>query len=173
MRTIETTLYEFGELNQDAKQTAIDNLREPCVQSLCSSDMDDAMESQKLLEAIAHVKADIEYSSHGYHCRWYKNTDPQYDKTDKDLFDQFKKDFEEQFRGLTWAHDLLYEIVQDYSFNDGYSYENNIASILVEFANKVERCWLCYYDDDYVIEWIYANEFMFYECGLPVRDDIL
>ena len=27
MRTIETTLYEFGELNQEAKQKAIDLLR--------------------------------------------------------------------------------------------------------------------------------------------------
>lgn len=172
MKTIEIKVYEFGELSEQAQQKAIDILRERCAREACDADWEDAQGSVRQLEDIAHVKTDIEYSSQGFYARWYKNTEPNYELTDEQEFDEFKKNFEEQFKGDMWSDDILYDAVKDAEFC-GKSYEYNIAKILLKFCEDVEQSTLCYYDDDYVIEWILGNDIMFFEDGRPVMEESL
>lgn len=172
MRTIEIKVYEFDELSEQAQQKAIDILRERAARQACDADWEDAQGSIRQLEDIAHVKTDIEYSSHGFYARWYKNTAPNYDITDEQEFDEFKKNFEEQFKGDMWCDDMLYNVLHDAEFCDK-SYEYNIAKILLKFCEDVERTTLGYYDDGYVIEWIHGNDIMFYEDGRPVIEELL
>lgn len=172
MKTIEIKVYEFDELSEHAKQKAINILRERCAREACDADWADASESIRKLEKIAHVKTDIQYSSQGFYTRWYNNTNPDYELTDEQAFDKFKKDFEEQFNGDMWCDDMLYDAVHDAAFCDK-SYEYNIANILLKFCKDVEQSTLVYYDDGYVIEWILYNYFMFFEDGRPLIDELL
>lgn len=172
MKTIEIKVYEFGELSEQAQQKAIDILRERAARQACDQDWNEASESVRKLEEIAHVKTDIQYSSQGFYTRWYKNTNPDYELTDEQAFDKFKKDFEEQFKGDMWCDDMLYDAVHDAGFCDK-SYEYNIANILLKFCKDVEQSTLGYYDDDYVIEWILGNDIMYFEDGRPVMEESL
>lgn len=172
MRTITINVYEFGELSEQAQQKAIDILRERAARQACDQDWNEARESLRKLEEIAHVKTDIEYSSQGFYARWYTNTEPNYDITDEQEFDKFKKDFEEQFAGDMWCDDMLYVAVHIAEFC-GKSYEYNIANILLKFCKEVEQSTLGYYDDAYVIEWLLGNDIMFFEDGRPVMEETL
>lgn len=165
MRTIEINVYEFEELSEQAKQKAIDILRERAARQACVQDWNEASESVRKLEEIAHVKTDIEYSSQGFYSRWYKNTNPDDELTDEQAFDKFKEEFMEHFTGDMWSDDMLYDIVTGARFEDNNSYEWNIASILLSFCKKVEEGTLGYYEEDYVSEWIIGNEIFFYEDG--------
>lgn len=165
MRTIELKVYEFDELSEQAQQKAINILRERCAREACDADWEDAQGSIRQLEDIAHVKTDIEYSSHGFYARWYKNTDPNYDITDEQEFDEFKNNFEEQFKGDMWCDDMLYDEVTGAEFYNDCTYEYAISNIILKFCEKVEEGTLGYYDDDHVIEWIIGNDIMFFEDG--------
>lgn len=132
MRTIEIKVYEFDELSEQAKQKAINILRERCVQQACNQDWEDARDSIRKFEEIAHVMTDIEYSSQGFYCRWCRNTRPDYDLTDFQEFKQFKKDFFEQFENVSWSDDTLFDVVHNYFYEDDRSYEYNISNILLK-----------------------------------------
>lgn len=172
MKTIEIKVYEFDELSEQAKQKAINILRERARQA-CEQYCGEASESIRKLEEIAHVKTDIRYSSQGFYTRWCEDTNPDYELTDEQAFDKFKKDFEEQFKGDIWSDDLLCDVVTNHEFNGRISYKSNICAILIKYCEKVELGTLCYYEDDYVKEWIEDNEFMFFEDGRPIIDELL
>lgn len=173
MKTIEIKVYEFGELSEQAQQKAIDILRERAARQARDQDWGEASESIRKLEEIAHVKTDIEYSSHGFYTRWYKNTDPNYDITDEQEFDEFRKNFEEQFKGDMWYDYMLREAVRCAEFYNDYTYEYTISNIILKFCNKVEEGTLGFYDDDYVVEWILGNDIMFFEDGRPIIEELL
>lgn len=127
MRTIETTLYEFEELSGQAQQVAINNLRQRAFADAADNDWADANQTIKQVKQIAHVQADIEYSSQGYYARWYKNTNEQYDLTDAEEFEQFKQDFAREFRNCTWSDDIMQDLIDNAEFDDKRSYAGNIS----------------------------------------------
>ena len=89
MRTIETTLYEFGELNQEAKQTAVKSLREQAAECGSDADWEDAIESIKAIKKMAGIKCDIQFSSQGHYCSHYRLAYESYpsDEEEREMWD--------------------------------------------------------------------------------------
>lgn len=166
MRTIETTVYEFDELTQDAKQKAIDLMREQCYCANCEWTWDDANETIKVLEETAGVRCNIQESSQGFYVQnAFRRGDVDYDLTDKQEFDKFRKRYIEQFKEDLWCDNIMLNIVQTYQYCDRMCYESNVGRMLVKFCEWINDDCLTYFKDENVEEWICGQDFEFTEDG--------
>lgn len=166
MRTIETTLYEFGELNQEAKQTAVKLLREQAAECGSDADWEDANESIKAIEKMAGIKCDIQFSSQGHYCRHYRLAYESYpsDEEEREMWDGLMDNLR-KYEGGVWSDDMLRDILLEYEYDEHRGYAGSVAWAIVEFCDKVYLNTCDYYDDDYVSEWIEGNNFEFREDG--------
>ena len=168
MRTIITNLYQYSELNEQAKRYAINHLRERAVECASESDWMDANDTLKRVKEIAHVRVSIQQSSQGYYADWYTNTNTyeQYGLTDKDEFYKFKQDFENEFVPGMWCDYIMQAIVRSTEWdNVRISYASNVAWMLVKFCEAMEDNTVLYYKDECVEEWICSQDFEFTEYG--------
>ena len=169
MRTIETTLYEFGELNQEAKQTAVKLLRERCYCANADWTWEDARATIKTIEETACVRCDINESSQGFYvnhafrkgevCSFY------YDITDQQEFEVFRKRYVREFKEMLWCDQIMLDIVKNYQYCERRCYEQNVAWMIVKFCEKINDDCMCYFEDDNVEEWIRMQDFEFTEDG--------
>lgn len=166
MRTIETTLYEFGELNQEAKQTAIKLLRERCYCSNADWTWEDARATIKTVEETAGVRCDINESSQGFYVNnAFRRGEVHYDLSDKDEFEEFRKVYIKQFKEMLWCDQIMLNIVKNYQYCERRCYEQNVAWMIVKFCEKINDDCMCYFEDDNVEEWIRMQDFEFTEDG--------
>lgn len=166
MRTIETTLYEFGELNQEAKQTAVKLLRERCYCANAEWTWEDARATIKTVEETAGVRCDINESSQGFYVNHaFRRGEVRYDLSDKDEFEQFRKNFIDQYKESMWCDYIMLKVVEEWQFEHHRSYAGNVAWMIVSFCEKIEHGCLSYFDDDCVKDWIDAQDFEFTEDG--------
>jgi len=166
MRTIETTLYEFGELNQEAKQTAVKLLRERCYCANADWTWEDARATIKTVEETAGVRCDINESSQGFYVNHaFRRGDVRYDLSDKDEFEEFRKVYIKQFKEMLWCDRIMLDIVKNYPYCERRCYEQNVAWMIVKFCEKINDDCMCYFEDDNVEEWIRMQDFEFTEDG--------
>lgn len=165
MRTITTTLYQYSELNEQAKKHAIDCLRQQAYGCMADSDWDDANKTIQQVQDIAQVKCEICSSSQGHYVRWCKDISEEYDMTDSEQFEDFKRRFLEEFETNTWSDDMMHSLMQDAEFDDKRSYAGNISWLIAAFCNDVELDTIAYLEDDCVEEWICGQYFEFTEDG--------
>lgn len=166
MRTIETTLYEFGELNQEAKQTAVKLLRERCYCANAEWTWEDACATIKTVEETAGVRCDINESSQGFYVNnAFRRGEVRYDLSDKDEFEEFRKVYIKQFKEMLWCDQIMLDIVKNYQYCERRCYEQNVAWMIVKFCEKINDDCMCYFEDDNVEEWIRMQDFEFTEDG--------
>lgn len=166
MRTIETTLYEFGELNQEAKQTAVKLLRERCYCANAEWTWEDARATIKTVEETACVRCDINESSQGFYVNHaFRRGEVRYDLPDKDEFEEFRKVYIKQFKEMLWCDQIMLDIVKNYQYCERRCYEQNVAWMIVKFCEKINDDCMCYFEDDNVEEWIRMQDFEFTEDG--------
>ena len=166
MRTIETTLYEFGELNQEAKQTAVKLLRERCYCANAEWTWEDARATIKTVEETAGVRCDINESSHGFYVNHaFRRGEVHYDLSDKDEFEEFRKVYIKQFKEMLWCDRIMLDIVKSYPYCERRCYEQNVAWMMVDFCERINDDCMCYFEDDNVEEWILMQDFEFTEDG--------
>lgn len=165
MRTITTTLYQYSELNEQAKKDAIRALRGRCAAANAEWTWEDANQTTKTVEEIGHVYCDIQQSSQGFYANHYHNKDEQYDLTDREEFEQFRKNYIEQYKEMLWCDDMMLKIVKEWEFDERRSYAGNVAWMMVKFCEKINDDCMCYFEDDNVEEWIEGQDFEFTEDG--------
>lgn len=158
-------LYQFSELTEKAKNNALNQLREECFERSTECDFADANATVRQVLEIAHVQCDIQSSSQGYYVRWYRDTDEQYDKTDEEVFEQFLKDFDKNFRVDSWSDTIMQTAVCDTKFDESRSYAGNISWLLADYYGMIERDMTDYFDDKRVERYIEDNDFEFTENG--------
>lgn len=169
MRTITTTLYQYSELNQEAKQTAVKLLRERCYCANAEWTWEDASATINTVEETACVRCDINESSHGFYvnhafrkgevCSFY------YDITDQQEFEVFRKRYVREFKEMLWCDQIMLDIVKNYQYCERRCYEQNVAWMIVKFCEKINDDCMCYFEDDNVEEWIRMQDFEFTEDG--------
>lgn len=169
MRTIETTLYEFGELNQEAKQTAVKLLRERCYCANAEWTWEDARATIKMVEETACVRCDINESSQGFYVnhafRRGEVSSFYYDMTDQQEFEVFRKKYVREFKEMLWCDQIMLDIVKNYQYCERRCYEQNVAWMIVKFCEKINDDCMYYFKDDNVEEWIRMQDFEFTEDG--------
>lgn len=165
MRTIETTLYEFGELNQEAKQTAVKLLRERCYCANAEWTWEDASATIKTVEETACVRCDINESSQGFYVNnAFRRGESDY-ISEKDEFEMLRSKYIREFKEMLWCDQIMLDIVKNYQYCERRCYEQNVAWMIVKFCEKINDTCLDYYDDDAVEEWIEGQDFEFTEDG--------
>lgn len=166
MRTITTNLYQYSELNEQAKQYAIKSLRDRCYEANSRTDWLDANDTITQVEEIANVNVSIQQSSQGYYVEyaWRRNGD-YYDKTDQEEFEDFRLDYINQFKENLWCDHMMLKLVKEWEYDERRSYAGNVAQVLVKFCEKIEHGCLSYFDDDAVDDWIECQDFEFTEDG--------
>lgn len=166
MRTIETTLYQYSELNEQAKQYAIKALRGMCYEANAEWTWNDANETIKTTEETFCVSCDIRESSQGFYVQSsWRRGEVHYDMSDKDEFEVFRKRFIEQLKEDLWCDRTMLDTVKSYVYEERRCYESNVAWMIVQFCEKINDTCLDYYDDDAVEEWIEGQDFEFTEDG--------
>lgn len=165
MRTITTTLYQYSELNEQAKKDAIKALRGRCAEANAEWTWEDANQTTKTVEEIGHVWCDIQQSSQGFYANHYHNKDEQYDLTDREEFEQFRKNYIEQYKEMLWCDNMMLKIVKEWEFDERRSYAGNVAWMIVKFCEQIYDLTLDYYEDDCVEEWIGGQDMEFTEDG--------
>ena len=165
MRTIETTLYQYSELNEQAKQYAIKALRQRCFEANAEWTWDDANETTKTVEEVGHIYCDIQQSSQGFYANHYHNNDEDCDLTYQEEFEQFRKNYIEQYKEMLWCDHMMLKIVKEWEFDERRSYAGNVAWMMVKFCEEIYDECLEYYKDDCVEEWIEGQDFEFTEDG--------
>lgn len=166
MRTIETTLYQYSELNEQAKQYAIKALRQRCFEANAEWTWDDANATIKTVEETAGVRCDINESSQGFYVNnAFRRGDVHYDLSDKDEFEVFRKNYIEQYKEMLWCDQIMLKIVKEWEFDERRSYAGNVDWMIVKFCEKINDDCMCYFDDDAVEEWIEGQDFEFTEDG--------
>lgn len=169
MRTIETNLYEFSELTDEAQQYAIKHLRHEAFESMSATDWEDANRAIKRVKCIASIECEIQQNSQGFYTRWVKD-ETAFDVKDSDNFFMFKDCIKTKFHADDWAEDMLQGIVLDTEYDNRYSYSHNVCNILIRFCEQVYNNTLDYYDDINVIEYIQMNDMEFTANGRPYRN---
>lgn len=165
MRTIETTLYEFGELNQEAKQTAVKLLRERCYCANAEWTWEDASATIKTVEETAGVCCDINESSHGFYVNNAFRRGESDFMSEKDEFEMFRHKYIREFEEMLWCDRIMLDIVKNYPYCERRCYEQNVAWMIVKFCEKINDDCMCYFEDDNVEEWIRMQDFEFTEDG--------
>ena len=165
MRTITTNLYQFSELSEAAKRAAVNNLRSEAAESAAEADWNDATSTIKFVEKVANIYADITSSSQGFYVRHCFSRTEEYELTDKEEFEAFRKRFFDEYTERMWCDKSMYDIVMRWQFDERRGYASNVAWMIVSFCEDIERLTLNYYDDDCVKEWICMNDFEFTEDG--------
>lgn len=166
MRTIETTLYQYSELNEQAKQTAVKLLRERCYCANADWTWEDASTTIKTVEETAGVRCDINESSQGFYVNHtFRRGEVHYDLSDKNEFEVFRKNYIEQYKEMLWCDQIMLKIVNEWEFDERRCYEQNVAWMIVKFCEKINDDCMCYFEDDAVEEWIEGQDFEFTEDG--------
>lgn len=165
MRTIETTLYEFGELNQEAKQTAVKLLRERCYCANAEWTWEDARATIKTVEETAGVRCDINESSQGFYVNHAFRRGESDFMSEKDEFEMFRHKYIREFKEMLWCDRIMLDIVKNYPYCERRCYEQNVAWMIVKFCEKINDDCMCYFEDDNVEEWILTQDFEFTEDG--------
>lgn len=165
MRTIEVNLYQFSELNEKARKFAIDSLRERSVEVNSDMDWSDANDCMEKVKEIANVRVSIQQSSQGFYADHYHCNYEEYELTDKEQFENFRKCYLDYYTEDMWCDTTMHKIVREWTFDERRSYASNVAWMLVDFCEQIWRSTLDYYDDVSVIEWIDAQCFEFTEEG--------
>ena len=167
MRTIEINLYQYDELNKEAKQYAIEHLREQCYISNAEWTWEDANQTIDKVKEVAGIWCDIDESSQG----WYvnsaheTNTDFYDDRDDEVKFAEFLQRYRDQYKEMLWCDNSMLNIVQTYQYDERRSYASNVAWMIVKFCRIISDECLLYFHDDNVEEWILVQEFEFTEDG--------
>lgn len=166
MRTIETTLYQYSELNEQAKEYAIKAMKGRCFEANAERDWDDANETIKTTEETFCVSCDIRESSQGFYVNHaFRRGEVRYDLSDKDEFEEFRKVYIKQFKEMLWCDQIMLDIVKNYPYCERRCYEQNVAWMIVKFCEKINDDCMCYFEDDAVEEWIEGQDFEFTEDG--------
>ena len=165
MRTIETTLYEFGELNQEAKQTAVKLLRERCYCANAECNWEDARATIKTVEETAGVRCDINESSQGFYVNNAFRRGESDFMSENDEFEMFRHKYIREFKEMLWCDQIMLDIVKNYVYEERRCYESNVAWMIVKFCEQIYDLTLDYYEDDNVEEWIRMQDFEFTEDG--------
>lgn len=165
MRTITTNLYLFSELSKDVQNKVINNMRESCYQANSEIDWLDAEDAITQVEEIANVNVSIQQSSQGFYVDHFRDKNEEYELTDEQQFEQFRKNFLDQYKESMWCDYIMLKVVEEWQFEHRRSYAGNVAWMIVSFCEKIEHCCLSYFDDDCVKGWIDAQDFEFTEDG--------
>ena len=165
MRTIETTLYQFSELTETAQKEAIDRLRCASAEAAADADWEDASHIIDFTKNLAKVYADIDMNSQGWYVNHCFSRTEEYNLTDEEEFEKFRKEFKEQFKEEYWCDRTMLRIVEEWRFCDRCSYATNVAECIKSFCEDIYRVTLTYYDDECVKEWICMNDFEFRDNG--------
>lgn len=170
MKEIKFNVYEFSELSTDAQKKAIENMRDKCYQDNSEWVWEDARETLDRLKEIANVHFGIEESSQGFYCRWCHEKD--YFTDNRERFEQFKKEFDEQFSERVWCDVDLANIVRNCDYDEKRSYGYNIGYIAVAFCEEMNNEALNFYEDEEAIEEYIEeqDELFFHEDGTPYNE---
>lgn len=164
MRTIETTLYEFEELTEQAKQEAIKHLRQEAFECMSEVDWNDADDTIKRAKELANITASIEQSSQGFYTRWVRYRNEYDDTPNEQLFEQYKQSIHEMHTD-TWSDEMLQDLVNDFQYDHRRGYAQNVCDTLLKLCEQVYHNTLAYFDDINVVEYILMNDFEFHSNG--------
>ena len=164
MRTVTVKLYEFDELNEQAKQIAIEELKQASFDASSESDWNDANETIRRIKEMAGVDLDIQFSLQGPYVKWGYDKTHEYELTDQQQFENLRKSVKNGMT-YTWADDMMIETFDEATFDRRRRYLDNVGDVLLAFCTKVYRETLAYLDEESVIEYIGMNEYEFTEDG--------
>ena len=165
MRTIETTLYKYSELNEQAKEYAIKALRERCYCANAEWTWEDASATIKTVEETAGVRCYINESSQGFYVNNAFRRGESDFMSEKDEFEMFRHKYIREFKEMLWCDRIMIDIVKNYPYCERRCYEQNVAWMIVKFCEKINDDCMCYFEDDNVEEWILTQDFEFTEDG--------
>lgn len=166
MKTITVDLYEFDELDNEAREFAIKSLRPQAVECMSEADWKDANETMEVVQMKAGVRCWVEESSQGFYLRSAFSMDRCFKDQEEEMreFDSFLYKMS-KWSGMTWADELVTSICATAKFDKQRSYEANVGRILVKFCEEVSLQTFSYYNEESVIEWIGIQSFDFMADG--------
>ena len=169
MRTETYNIFTFEELSPAAKKTAIESLRQRCFCANSEWIWSDARETINAVEEIGHCRLSIQESSQGYYIDHAHNLHEEYELSDEEKFEKFRKDFIEQFKERIWCDNVMLKVIQEYKFQSYRSYVNNVGCAIINFCKVIDDNCLVYFKDENVQEWILQQEIEFFENGKEYR----
>lgn len=164
MRTIEITLYQYSELNEQAQQRAIEEMKQASFDAGSESDWNDANETIRRIKELAGVDLDIQFSSQGPYVKWGYDKTHETKLTDQQQFENLRKSVKNSMT-YTWADDMMIDTFDEAKFDRRRRYIDNVGDVLLKFCTKVYWSTLGYLDEDSVREYIVNNQFEFTEDG--------
>jgi hypothetical protein len=162
MRTIQTTLYTFDELGEEAKEKARDQFRGE--NTYFETDQDEIFESTK--QGIEEIGCSLDDWSFGIHNQsWKCRTSGGL--SGLELYNKIRqfKNGDYFFDGMCFDRDFCDEAVKAYE-KDGLRDANEIAyQVFQHMQNVLEEAYEYMQTDEYVYELIEANGYEFTEEG--------
>lgn len=168
MRKIETTVYTFEELSDEAQQNALSNLSDINVDySWWQWTYDDAANiglkitafnldrnkeaSGDFMLSAAEVAANI-FQNHGKECSTYKTAE-NFMQDWQPLFNRYMDEDSEDYESRDLEDDMQ-DLEDDF-----------LSSLLEDYAQMLQEEYEYLYSEEAIIEAIVANEYEFYENG--------
>ena len=164
MKVVSFEIYTFDELSPAAQQKAIKQLKTRAADDYSDFEWEMYSSSEKWFLDMAGVKLAIEQSSQGFYCRWHKEINPQYEKTDEETFRELQKRMEEEYKDDEYNH-LFYAKCMNYKPDYNKSYSSYVADVVIQVCERIYDLTLEYYRDEATIDYIRSNEIMFLEDG--------
>lgn len=162
MKTIVTNIYNIYELSEEAKEKAIEEVRDDYYSIMSECNWDDAFETLKKVFEITGLKANISESSQGFYCKSYDYNYDVYSECDWcDLAFNIR-----QMPIDLWSD---YDIMVAFSahlYDKNRTFEANIISVYLDFCNSIYLQNIdLLHDDEGILEYADANELEFLENG--------
>lgn len=162
MKTIITNIYNIYELSEEAKEKAIEEVRDDYYSIMSECNWDDAFETLKKVFEITGLKANISESSQGFYCRSY---DYDYNTYSECGWDNLVENIRQMPIDFWCDYDII-RAFADHEYNKNRTFEANIISAYLDFCSRIDRQNIELFDDNEgILDYAESNEIEFLENG--------